>query len=45
MDVGGVMLLSLSVDHRVVDGHLGAAFAYDVVGYLEDPTRLLLELV
>jgi pyruvate dehydrogenase E2 component (dihydrolipoamide acetyltransferase) len=41
--VGNVMLLSLSLDHRIVDGHVGAAFAYDVIHYLEDPARLLLE--
>jgi pyruvate dehydrogenase E2 component (dihydrolipoamide acetyltransferase) len=41
--VGDVMLLSLSFDHRVVDGHVGAAFAYEVIGYLEHPERLLLE--
>ncbi|MGF1469240.1 MAG: dihydrolipoamide acetyltransferase family protein [Sandaracinaceae bacterium] len=43
--VGDVMLLSLSLDHRIVDGHVGAAFAYDVIAYLEDPDRLLLDLV
>jgi pyruvate dehydrogenase E2 component (dihydrolipoamide acetyltransferase) len=42
--VGDVMLLSLSFDHRLVDGHVGAAFAYDVIRVLEDPDRLLLEL-
>lgn len=42
--VGNVMLLSLSLDHRIVDGHEGAAFAYDVIGYLEDPARMLLDL-
>jgi pyruvate dehydrogenase E2 component (dihydrolipoamide acetyltransferase) len=41
--IGHVMLLSLSCDHRIVDGHVGAAFAYDVIHYLEDPARLLLE--
>ncbi|MEM8607531.1 MAG: dihydrolipoamide acetyltransferase family protein [Myxococcota bacterium] len=38
--VGNVMLLSLSFDHRIVDGHVGAAFAYDVIDTLENPTRL-----
>ena len=38
--VGQLMLLSLSFDHRMVDGHVGAAFAYDVIGILEDPERL-----
>jgi pyruvate dehydrogenase E2 component (dihydrolipoamide acetyltransferase) len=42
--VGEVMLLSLSFDHRIVDGHVGAAFAYEVISYLEDPDRLLLEM-
>lgn len=42
--VGEIMLLSLSFDHRIVDGHVGAAFAYDVIGYLEDPDRLFLEM-
>jgi pyruvate dehydrogenase E2 component (dihydrolipoamide acetyltransferase) len=42
--VGDVMLLSLSFDHRIVDGHVGAAFAYEVIGYLEQPERLWLEL-
>jgi pyruvate dehydrogenase E2 component (dihydrolipoamide acetyltransferase) len=42
--IGEVMLVSLSFDHRVVDGHVGAAFAYDVIGYLERPDRLLLEM-
>lgn len=38
--VGHVMLLSLSFDHRIVDGHVGASFAYDVIDTLENPTRL-----
>jgi pyruvate dehydrogenase E2 component (dihydrolipoamide acetyltransferase) len=42
--VGDVMLLSLSFDHRLVDGHVGAAFAYEVIRYLEDPEVLFLEL-
>jgi pyruvate dehydrogenase E2 component (dihydrolipoamide acetyltransferase) len=42
--IGDVMLLSLSFDHRVVDGHIGAAFAYELIGYLEDPDKLLLEM-
>ena len=43
--IGDVMLLSLSFDHRIVDGHVGAAFAYDIIHYLEDPDRLFLEMV
>ncbi len=42
--VGRVMLLSLSFDHRIIDGHVGAAFAYDIIGYLQDPDRLFLEM-
>jgi pyruvate dehydrogenase E2 component (dihydrolipoamide acetyltransferase) len=42
--IGDVMLLSLSFDHRIVDGHVGAAFAYEIIGYLEDPDRLFLEM-
>lgn len=42
--IGDVMLLSLSFDHRIVDGHVGAAFAYDIIGYLEQPDRLFLEM-
>jgi pyruvate dehydrogenase E2 component (dihydrolipoamide acetyltransferase) len=42
--IGDVMLLSLSFDHRIVDGHVGAAFAYDIIHYLEDPDRLFLEM-
>ena len=41
--IGDVMNISLSFDHRVVDGHVGVAFAYDVLAYLEHPERLLLE--
>jgi pyruvate dehydrogenase E2 component (dihydrolipoamide acetyltransferase) len=42
--IGNVMLLSLSFDHRIVDGHIGAAFAYDIIACLEDPERLFLEM-
>ena len=42
--IGDVMLLSLSFDHRIVDGHVGAAFAYEIIHYLEDPDRLFLEM-
>ncbi|EYF08318.1 dihydrolipoamide acetyltransferase family protein [Chondromyces apiculatus] len=41
--IGDVMLLSLSFDHRIIDGHIGAAFAYEVIGYLQDPDKLFLE--
>jgi len=41
--IGEVMLLSLSFDHRLIDGHVGAAFAYEVIRFLEDPDQLFLE--
>jgi pyruvate/2-oxoglutarate dehydrogenase complex dihydrolipoamide acyltransferase (E2) component len=41
--IGEVMLLSLSFDHRVIDGHVGAAFAYEVIRFLENPDDLFLE--
>jgi pyruvate dehydrogenase E2 component (dihydrolipoamide acetyltransferase) len=40
-----VMNVSLSFDHRVVDGHVGAAFAYALIAYLEDPSLLFMEMV
>lgn len=43
--VGRVMLLSLSFDHRIVDGHVGAAFAYDVIETLENPERLVYDFL
>jgi len=33
--------LSLSFDHRIVDGELGSAFLRDVGAMLEDPVRML----
>ena len=42
--IGHVMLLSLSFDHRIVDGHVGAAFAYDIIKSLENPERMFLEM-
>ncbi len=43
--IGKVMLLSLSFDHRIVDGHVGAAFAYDIIETLEQPERLFAEFL
>jgi pyruvate dehydrogenase E2 component (dihydrolipoamide acetyltransferase) len=37
------MNLSTSFDHRVIDGHVGAAFLYEVIGALESPETLLLD--
>jgi len=42
--IGDVMLMSLSFDHRLIDGHVAAAFTYDVIGCLERPETLLLEM-
>ena len=36
-----VMNLTLSVDHRVIDGAVGAAFLASIVSFLEDPITLL----
>jgi len=38
-----VLTLSLSIDHRVVDGAVAARFVNTVKEYLEDPSLLLLE--
>jgi pyruvate dehydrogenase E2 component (dihydrolipoamide acetyltransferase) len=43
--IGEVMLLSLSFDHRLVDGHVGAAFAYELIGLLENPESMFLDMV
>jgi pyruvate/2-oxoglutarate dehydrogenase complex dihydrolipoamide acyltransferase (E2) component len=40
--IGRLMNLSVSFDHRVVDGFEGASFLQEVRRYLEDPTLLLL---
>jgi pyruvate dehydrogenase E2 component (dihydrolipoamide acetyltransferase) len=40
-----VMHVSLSFDHRVVDGDVAAAFAYALVAYLEDPALLFMQMV
>jgi pyruvate dehydrogenase E2 component (dihydrolipoamide acetyltransferase) len=42
--IGEVMNLSFSFDHRIIDGDVGALFAQDIVSYLENPDRLLLEM-
>jgi pyruvate dehydrogenase E2 component (dihydrolipoamide acetyltransferase) len=40
--IATVMTVTLSVDHRVVDGALGAAFLATLKGVIEDPLSLLL---
>ncbi len=39
-----IMPLSLTFDHRIVDGAEAARFTNDLKSYLEDPHKLLLEL-
>lgn len=42
IDIRLMLPLSLSYDHRIVDGAAAARFLNDAIGYLESPTRLLL---
>jgi pyruvate dehydrogenase E2 component (dihydrolipoamide acetyltransferase) len=37
-----MMPLSLSYDHRIVDGATAARFLNDLIAYLETPSRLLI---
>lgn len=39
---GNVMKITLSCDHRVVDGAVGSAFLKTLKGYIEDPVRILI---
>ena len=41
--IGERMNLSCSFDHRVIDGHIGAAFLYEVIRALESPELLLVD--
>lgn len=41
--VGNVLPLSLSADHRVVDGGEATRFLIDLISYLQDPVSILLE--
>ncbi|HET8734739.1 MAG TPA: 2-oxo acid dehydrogenase subunit E2, partial [Anaeromyxobacteraceae bacterium] len=43
--VRDVMHVSLTSDHRVVDGSEAAAFTYEVIRHLEDPSLLFLHSV
>ncbi len=43
--VRDVMHVSLTSDHRVVDGSEAAAFTYEVIRHLEDPSLLFLHAV
>jgi pyruvate dehydrogenase E2 component (dihydrolipoamide acetyltransferase) len=40
--VGNVMNVTLTCDHRVVDGAVGAAFLQTLKGLLEEPVRILI---
>jgi pyruvate dehydrogenase E2 component (dihydrolipoamide acetyltransferase) len=42
MKVGNVMKVTLSCDHRVVDGAVGSAFLLTLKSLLEDPVRILI---
>lgn len=39
-----VMLFSFCFDHRVIDGAMGAEFAYEVLRYVETPSLLFVDL-
>ncbi|MBC6368609.1 pyruvate dehydrogenase complex dihydrolipoamide acetyltransferase [Algoriphagus sp. AK58] len=41
MKIGNIMKVTLSCDHRVVDGAVGSAFLQTLKGLLEDPVRIL----
>jgi pyruvate dehydrogenase E2 component (dihydrolipoamide acetyltransferase) len=43
--VRDVMYLSVTSDHRLVDGDEAARFAYEVIRYLEDPGLLFMQMV
>ncbi|HKQ69021.1 MAG TPA: dihydrolipoamide acetyltransferase family protein [Polyangiaceae bacterium] len=43
--IGDTMLVSLSFGHRLIDGHVGAAFAYELIELLEKPETIFLDLV
>ncbi|MBA7672260.1 Dihydrolipoyllysine-residue acetyltransferase component of pyruvate dehydrogenase complex [subsurface metagenome] len=40
MVIRPMMTLTLSIDHRVLDGALGAQFLQTVKNYIEDPVNL-----
>ena len=43
VEIAERMNLSCSFDHRVIDGHIGAAFLYEVIRALETPELLLID--
>ena len=42
--VRDVMHVSVTSDHRVVDGHEAATFCYEVIRHLEDPSLLFMNM-
>jgi pyruvate dehydrogenase E2 component (dihydrolipoamide acetyltransferase) len=44
IEIGERMNLSCAFDHRVIDGHVGAAFLYEVIRGLESPELLLADV-
>jgi pyruvate dehydrogenase E2 component (dihydrolipoamide acetyltransferase) len=45
IEIRQTLLLSFCFDHRVIDGALGAEFAYEVIRYLTQPELLTLDMV
>jgi pyruvate dehydrogenase E2 component (dihydrolipoamide acetyltransferase) len=43
--IRSIMNLSISLDHRIVDGYEGAQFLQHVIQLLEDPTLMFMEMV
>jgi len=44
IEIRSMMYLALSYDHRLVDGSESVRFLVRLKQYLEDPTRLMLEI-
>ncbi|HLD15845.1 MAG TPA: dihydrolipoamide acetyltransferase family protein [Candidatus Nanoarchaeia archaeon] len=44
INVKKILTFSLTFDHRILDGAQAARFAQDLIGYLEDPDVLLVEM-
>jgi pyruvate dehydrogenase E2 component (dihydrolipoamide acetyltransferase) len=42
--IGEIMNLSFSFDHRIIDGDVGANFAQEIISYLQEPDRLMVEM-
>jgi pyruvate dehydrogenase E2 component (dihydrolipoamide acetyltransferase) len=42
--IGHLMVIACSFDHRIIDGHIGAAFAKEVFKLLETPDRLMVSM-